>query len=1428
MTSKFLHGNTVLWFGIQGATYGSGSTCNGSTTWRNLAIYLSILALSYLGFPASGWAQSATNKNDAFSVVAEPTSIALTEPSSIDAARLAQRANQRDNQAGASNGALIKVNADALRTQALAKNNRIQLPLLDKGQQTIQIETIGTTPSGSLTVTGVLTSDPQSRVLLVLTKEGITQATVTHGDSTYELRYRDSDIHTLSEVDPMRDWSELPPLERETTEDDYLDNLPQSAAAQRTADDGSIIDVMVLYTNAVGRETGGDSAMRASIELAVLSTNVGYLNSNVDHNIRLVHTESVNYDASRGIAASLADLTFHNAAFNGTLDEIHSIRDAKGADIVVMITEDRDFCGRAWVMTAIDVAFADRAFAVVSNDCLLDGRSFAHEIGHTMGLAHNREAGNSTGVFDDSYGYTDPAGQWRTIMSYNTCPNGPCISLNYYSNPLVFFQGTAMGVLAPSPIAADNVRTLNTTSSTVANFRVSVVDTPPTLVLPVPGESLSGANQKFVWQGGDQQVDAWQLWLGTTAGASDLFDSGIVTQVYANAGDLPTNGEKVHATLRYRSNSVWSTIEDVYLAFNNGTPELLSPTPGSTLTGNSAVFDWVSGGANINHWTVRIYDPVNPAAGNFFEQRLDGSVTQVAAAGWPTDGRTIAVDLIYSLNGLKTTTQSYIYTTQSLSITEAIISSPLNDSTIGEQQEFVISTGGNDLAEWRLVVKEDSPFSDSTIADSGWTNNKNVILTGWPNNGDTVYLLFDCQYKNGAKCRRDFYQYQTQKTVSTMAPAVTAPEPDSQLAAKTAQVFWTANTTDVDRWRIKVGDREFSNNYSESQWLDKTVGSTTASGWPTDGSLVYITLEYIITGQSRPEQVSFTYRAPVIVPQLTIEDTRVNEGAGSVDVTITRTEANAAGSVRVNTTDLTAQQGTDYQSVDKRVSFAAGELSQVVSISIIDDAVTEINERFEVALTDAVSMQITRAKAAVDIIDNDPVLPSGENKITATQFVLPTTFKAYGDELQIDVSVTNDGDRELTGIVVNNPMTGGELCTISRLWVGQTAQCSTNYTINETDVARGSVTFDSTITADQLVDTVVITKTVVLDDAEPPLPNVDSQVEMTIDLDPEEYSRVGETLSYVMTLNNNGDTALTGLSITDSILGEPVCELQSLWQDTTATCEAAYVVTQEDIDRGEIVTQTQVQTQQTDTPQTVTTRATYDATGAPPLNARANLVVQVSPSEYSSVGEELTLLLTVQNIGNAPLTDVVVTGTGDGDLMCEVGELYTNTGTQCTLVYSVDSSDMQRGHLNIAARLNAKQLGVAVVAAAGASKKSNPDENAAALTDKKDQFKIAGFTSVSEFSKVGDVVETLYTVTNTTSDTLKDIQVWQQRPGGGLRSVCSADSLAPGIELQCTSTSSISQEDMDNEAVSWRAIVDTQRFTNGASTSLRLLRANVD
>jgi len=362
---------------------------------------------------------------------------------------------------------------------------------------------------GKLTWTGFIPGYPGSTVILVRSDEALAGSIRLDG-RLFLLTYAGHDLHLLSELSAYEPFEEHLPLPVQPA---GLEAQRGGATVSRVdigADDGSTIDVLVVYTPAARNSRGGTAGIKALIELAIAESNQAYQNSLIHTSLNLVMAAEVNYSESTDIITDLFRLQNKS---DGFMDGVHTWRDDAHADMVSLIIDDTNYvnkyCGIAYLMTELNPGFESFAFSVINVDCATGYYSFSHELGHNMGSAHDRGANPGDSLFDYSFGYQAPNQAFRTIMAYN-CPNG-CQRIQFFSNPDVTYQGQPTGIdyEANPAQAADNARSINEARYTVANWRVSEVPLPDPPLAPVnlQATAISFSEISLTWQNQANDAD---------------------------------------------------------------------------------------------------------------------------------------------------------------------------------------------------------------------------------------------------------------------------------------------------------------------------------------------------------------------------------------------------------------------------------------------------------------------------------------------------------------------------------------------------------------------------------------------------------------------------------------------------------------------------------------------------------------------------------------------------------------------------------------------------------------------------------------------------------------------------------------------------------------------------------------------------------
>ena len=259
-----------------------------------------------------------------------------------------------------------------------------------------------------------------------------------------------------------------PPRVLEPDDDDYLppDGEPgygEAAGGGCTAGT-PIFDTMVVYTPAARTAAGGHAAIRAEAALAIDETNVAYPNSLITARARLVYCNEVTYTES---GDRELDLNRLSGILDGFMDGVHATRDSVNADLVALFYTGGG--GIAWCQ-----ADYGGAFSVTNWSSAAAGLVHAHETGHNLGCAHDRQNVDCGPSYTYGYGWrfngTDGV-QYRTVMAY-----APGTRVAHFSNPNVTFQGTATGVPIGQVNEAYNAQVINNRDTTIDGFELTRYD----------------------------------------------------------------------------------------------------------------------------------------------------------------------------------------------------------------------------------------------------------------------------------------------------------------------------------------------------------------------------------------------------------------------------------------------------------------------------------------------------------------------------------------------------------------------------------------------------------------------------------------------------------------------------------------------------------------------------------------------------------------------------------------------------------------------------------------------------------------------------------------------------------------------------------------------------------------------------------------
>ena len=316
---------------------------------------------------------------------------------------------------------------------------------------------------------------------------------------------------------------------------------------------------------------------------------------------------------------------------------------------------------------------------------------------------------------------------------------------------------------------------------------------------------------------------------------------------------------------------------------------------------------------------------------------------------------------------------------------------------------------------------------------------------------------------------------------------------------------------------------------------------------------------------------------------------------------------------------------------------------------------------------------------------NTVSIPATQNRalgITKTASV--EAVDAADDVIGYTITVTNGGNTTLTGVSVADPFVTNLACTpdndagpavlVTSLAPGGTITCSASHAVTQDEINAGTA-IANTATADSAETAPVAANASVSVSQSPALTITKAGVvaDGTADAD-------GDVVDYTITVTNTGNMTLTGVAVSDPMLGGALAGSATLVPAASATYTGSYTLLQSDLDSngggdGDLDNTATVTTDQT-APQTASAAVLLSRTPALTLAKSADV------ASVDAAGTVVQYSLTLTNTGNATLTNVSVTDPMNGLSSiagCPVSSLAPEATATCTATYTATQTDIDNG-----------------------------------------------------------------------------------------------------------------------------------------------------
>ena len=404
---------------------------------------------------------------------------------------------------------------------------------------------------------------------------------------------------------------------------------------------------------------------------------------------------------------------------------------------------------------------------------------------------------------------------------------------------------------------------------------------------------------------------------------------------------------------------------------------------------------------------------------------------------------------------------------------------------------------------------------------------------------------------------------------------------------------------------------------------------------------------------------------------------------------------------------------------------------------------------------------------------------------------------AVGDVVTYTITQTNTGNVTLNNVVITDDKvtkstTSGKTGSCASVAPSATCVLEGTYTITQTEKDAGTFKNTASVKSTEIPTALETSNTITL--AANAKPTLSKALTSNADEDKTSTITVGDTLTYTITLLNDGDVTITDTTITDDKISPSSASCSSVAVNGTCVLTGTVKVTQADVDAGKVVNNA-ASTSKNPGGDTLTREASNTETIT---QSAAQTLAKVVTSKTGTagayaVGDVVTYTITQTNTGNVTLNNVVITDdkvtksttSGETGSCASVAPSAT-----CILVgtYTITQTEKDAGTFKNTASVKSTEIPTALEASNTITLAANAKPTLSkALTSNADEDKTSTIT-------VGDTLTYTVTLLNDGDVTITDTTITDDKISP---SSASCSSVAVNGTCVLTGTYKVTQADVD-------------------------------